>query len=125
LCTNYNNEMLSIFSRNGERSKSSSLSEPSGGGVLEPQEAEPLMNGDIVKPGGKTPVVSINSLAADREGAVSPRSYSLVKSYAPSIIVDILPTYQNLSTDSVADPGSGMVNSPDHISESLKNNFFS
>ncbi len=79
--------MLSIFSRNGERSKSSSLSEPSGGGVAEPQEAEPLMNGDMVKPGGKTPVVSINSLATEREGAVSPRSYSLVKSKSNLLIV--------------------------------------
>ncbi len=54
--------------------------------MAEPQEAEPLMNGDVVKAGGKTPVVSINSLATEREGAVSPRSYTLVKSYAPSKI---------------------------------------
>lgn len=71
--------------RHGERSKSSSLSEPNGGHSGQEQqqhhhhhEPEPLLmvNGDI-RPGGKTPVVSINSLPADREGAVSPRSFTM------------------------------------------------
>ena len=52
---------------------------PAAPAVEEPVEApvpvaaaEPLVNGDI-KP-GKTPVVSINTVNADREGATSPRS---------------------------------------------------
>jgi hypothetical protein len=72
-----------VFIRNGERSKSSSLSEPSGAGQSQPEPqqqelvVEPLLNGDI-KP-GKTPVVSINSSqAADRDGAISPRTYAMV-----------------------------------------------
>ena len=67
--------------RNGERSKSSSLSEPSGGGghgLAEEQELL-LVNGDMKPSVIKTPLVSINSLAAEREGAVSPRTYSLVQ----------------------------------------------
>jgi hypothetical protein len=68
----------------------------------EPQEAEPLVNGDV-KP-GKTPVVSINSLTAEREGAISPRTYSLVS-------VAVLVTFLDKRTMAISFEGalSGIV----------------
>ena len=60
------------MSRVGERSKSCSISDPVPGVEPEVKEPEPLLNGEI-KP-GKTPVVSINNVAAERDGAISPKT---------------------------------------------------
>lgn len=71
------------YVRSGERSKSSSVSEAAA--VVEEaggESTEPLLNGDIKA--GRTPVVSINTLPADREGATSPRS-TLVSTTAYSL----------------------------------------
>ena len=93
--------LFATFSRSGERSKSSSVSEvavptavveepaPAAPAVEAPVQTvpatpnEPLVNGDI-KP-GKTPVVSINSFNAERDGATSPRSALVSQSFLMKI----------------------------------------